>query len=244
LDQDGSDIDKFSAAVVDQWSASVHAEAQVNCSGCHDSTNWPTEAGDRELDIAIDSCASCHERQFEGFKGGLHGMRIKAKMAPMKVQDARLNMHSQARHRSLTCASCHDPHQPDLKRAAVDACLECHDDTHSRNYQASAHSTLWKGELAGELPPGSGVSCASCHMPRIKKGKLVFVEHNQSQTLEPNSKMIRPVCLHCHGLEFSVAALTDRQLIDENFARPINTEHPSFVLVRKRLAKKTARETN
>ena len=44
------------------------------------------------------------------------------------------------------------------------------------------------------------------------------VDHNQSATLSPNSKMIRPACLHCHGLGFAIDALADRALIDRNFA--------------------------
>jgi hypothetical protein len=43
------------------------------------------------------------------------------------------------------------------------------------------------------------------------------VEHNQSATLSPNSKMIRPACLHCHGLGFAIDALADEGLIERNF---------------------------
>nr|MBX2884030.1 hypothetical protein [Granulosicoccus sp.] len=32
-----------------------------------------------------------------------------------------------------------------------------------------------------------------------------------------NSKMIRPVCLECHGLDFSLNALADEALIQSNF---------------------------
>lgn len=45
-----------------------------------------------------------------------------------------------------------------------------------------------------------------------------MVEHNQSANLSPNTKMIRGSCLHCHGLEFSIDALADRRLVDNNFA--------------------------
>jgi hypothetical protein len=45
----------------------------------------------------------------------------------------------------------------------------------------------------------------------------IVVEHNQSATFAPNSKMIRPACLHCHGLGFALDALADRDLITRNF---------------------------
>ena len=72
------------------------------------------------------------------------------------------------------------------------------------------------------LPEGSGVSCAGCHMPRISFDvnewlSRIMVDHNQSANLSPNSKMIRSSCLHCHGLAFSIDALSDPQLVDNNF---------------------------
>ena len=78
-------------------------------------------------------------------------------------------------------------------------------------------------EQRGELPAGSGVSCATCHMPRIEYDvsdwlTRVMVDHNQSANLSPNTGMIRSACLQCHGLEFSIDALADQRLIDNNFA--------------------------
>ena len=245
-DQDGQAIPDTTQEIVMQWSKSVHAEVQVNCSSCHDADNWPQSEPDSAAhsDIALSSCASCHERQYQSFKEGLHGMRLNADLPPMMVKNSRLPMHKDAAHKTLNCSSCHDPHQPDLQAAAVESCLGCHDDEHSRNYKNTAHFDLWQKEVAGNAEEGTGVSCASCHMPRTKKGKLVYVDHNQSQTLEPNSKMLRPVCLNCHGLEFSIAALTDRALIEANFQyAPVN-EHPSFKLVRQRIEEKKAARRN
>jgi hypothetical protein len=141
----------------------------------------------------------------------------------MTPGEALLPMQEQAAATQLTCNACHTPHRYDVRRAAVDACLECHDDTHSLAYRDSPHYALWQKELRGELPQGSGVSCAGCHMPRVNFDvndwfSRVMVDHNQSADLSPNSKMIRPACLHCHGLEFSLDALADRDLIERNFA--------------------------
>ena len=45
----------------------------------------------------------------------------------------------------------------------------------------------------------------------------IATNHNQNDTLRPNEKMIRPVCLDCHGLEFSLDALADAALVERNF---------------------------
>ena len=45
----------------------------------------------------------------------------------------------------------------------------------------------------------------------------IVVEHNQSASLSPNSKMIRSSCQHCHGLEYTLDALADKSLIELNF---------------------------
>ena len=37
----------------------------------------------------------------------------------------------------------------------------------------------------------------------------VGVQHNQNDNLRPNEKMVRSVCMNCHGVEFSIKALAD-----------------------------------
>ena len=61
------------------------------------------------------------------------------------------------------------------------------------------------------------MTCATCHMPGTGRGKALATNHNQNDTLRPNGKMIRPVCLDCHGLGFSLDALADAGLIGRNF---------------------------
>src|SRR5690606_21708410 len=125
--------------------------------------------------------------------------------------------------------------------AAADACLGCHADRHSLAYRSSKHFELWQKELSGELPAGSGVSCATCHMPRIEHRdpefdiKRVLVQHNQNDTLRPNEKMLRPVCLACHGLQFSIDALADATLIERNFNGTPSAQIRSLEMARERL---------
>src|SRR5690606_23953795 len=134
---------------------------------------------------------------------------------------ARQPMHESVAHAALSCTSCHGSHDFNTRTAAVDACLKCHNDDHTRAYEHSAHFDLWQQELAGDLPAGSGVSCATCHMPRevIDTGNSpkVFVQHNQNANLRPNEKMVRGVCMNCHGLGFTLDALADAPLVRSNF---------------------------
>ena len=233
---DGININNYLPLFVDQWQDSAHAQTGVNCSGCHENQSHENQSQSAfNTALTVKVCSECHSRQTDGFKQGLHGMKLSLGMKPLKVLEARLDMKSGARQQELNCGSCHAPHRPDLKLAAVTSCQGCHDDQHSNNYASSKHAALFEEELSGELAEGEGVSCASCHMPRKKKGKLVYVEHNQTLNLKPNSKMLRTVCMNCHGLEYATAALADKSLISRNFSGDFIEEHPSFNMVRVRM---------
>jgi len=202
--------------IVTQWSVSRHAKGGVNCGDCHDAmkVGWVRKPG-------LDACQSCHRREADGFLDSRHGMRLRQRLPAMRVADARRPMRSDAHDKSLSCASCHDPHSTDTRKAAVDACLGCHDDRHSGAYKASKHYQRWLAETGGSGVAGSGVSCATCHLPREvhRDGEITGtrVQHNQSYNLRPNEKMIRSVCMSCHGLPYAIDALADRKLIDSNF---------------------------
>ena len=154
---------------------------------------------------------------------------------------ARQPMHAKVRNTELGCTSCHTAHRFDTARAAVQACVGCHRDEHTNAYERSPHFALWKKELAGELPAGSGVSCASCHLPRLEHraadsgAKRILVQHNQNDNLRPNEKMIRPVCMSCHGLAFSIDALADTKLVADNFAGAPRVHVKSLDMVAQRV---------
>lgn len=202
--------------VHEQWQHTAHAEAGVSCVSCHnDEENaWIAKPG-------IDQCATCHTNEATGFKAGKHGMKLVASSEAIKPVDARLDFHKDALDRAHGCNSCHSAHAFDRREAAAESCLSCHADEHSLAFNDSPHGMLWAKEIAGEIAPGEGVSCASCHMPRVEHEQgsttTVRVEHNQNANLRPNEKMIRPVCMQCHSLEFSIDALADENLIKNNF---------------------------
>lgn len=219
-DADAPESVETSQAILDDWATTAHAAAQVNCTQCHvdnvDESNNREATWDNQVDHQ--TCGKCHERELAGFTDGKHGMRLALQLNPMTPREARLKMKSARAHESLNCASCHSGHRFDTQFAAVAACLSCHDDRHSLAYQSSSHYELWKSEVAGDGQPGTGVSCATCHMPRIEDDDgNVVVQHNQNDNLRPNEKMIRSVCNHCHGVAFSIDALADEKLIQNCF---------------------------
>ena len=225
--------------ILQDWETTAHALAGVNCSGCH-MVSLPVEPSEGSDESAADDtdeqdatladpvwsdtvshqvCATCHGNQVEGFLKGRHGMRLGSGLPAMTPGEARLEMHAGAAHESLDCSACHSGHRFDTQFAAVDACLKCHADSHSVAYQDSSHFALWEDEASGAAEAGTGVSCATCHMPRLEDDDdNVFVQHNQNNNLRPNEKMLREVCMDCHGMQFSMDALADTQTIAQCFA--------------------------
>lgn len=209
------------AAITAAWAHSAHARNGVNCTACHVGSG----EADKWSDAVPDSrCAGCHALQKEEFQQGKHGMRLSVGLPPMQPSMARLPMHQEAAHRNLGCNSCHAPHAADRIAAARDACVGCHADEHTRAFDASPHGRQWSEVAQGKRPAAEAVSCASCHMPvvahRISELDVVVnhVQHNQNATLTPSTKMLRPVCQRCHGLEFATDALADAALVRRNFS--------------------------
>lgn len=221
--------------IVNQWTQSIHSKTKTNCSDCHqqqDSASRHVFA----IDQVEQSCQECHQKQHDSFLESKHGMRLAQQLAPMSTEQARLNITNESK--PLNCNSCHNPHSLDTSFAAVEACLGCHQDNHSESYKQSPHYQLWVKEISQESPEGSGVSCATCHLPRIKKGKRVTVVHNQNFNLRPNNKMLRTVCMNCHGMEFGLASLSDIRLIENNFKGQPNIKLETFNLVKERMKQK------
>jgi mono/diheme cytochrome c family protein len=62
------------------------------------------------------------------------------------------------------------------------------------------------------------------------------VEHNQNDNLRPPDKLVRSVCLNCHGLGFSFDALSDPSLTRKNFQTKPAHGGRTLELVRRRKA--------
>lgn len=238
-DADGPAEKRRDVKIMLDWLATAHAKEGVNCSGCHEPktapgarTAWRDKPG-REV------CASCHRAQAATFLEGKHGMRLRPGMnetnaglfgllrekplSPMSPALGRLPMNPKVRDTEIGCTTCHGAHAFDRVKAQIEGCLACHADEHSKAYLGGPHHKLWLAERTGEEPAGSGVSCATCHMPRVKaqdeRGRQqVIVTHNQNDNLRPNEKMVRSVCADCHGMQFTLDALADTVLTGRNFS--------------------------
>jgi hypothetical protein len=205
---------KANEAILQEWAGTAHARGGINCTDCHQPkpadgavAAWTDKPGHA-------ACGRCHKAEVKGFLDSRHGMRLKQNLPPLTPAMARHPMQADARDRELGCASCHGAHGFDTRRAAVEACLGCHDDKHSRAFRESPHF------LAGKADKPT-MTCATCHLPREIHRQdgtdVVRVQHNQNWNLRPNEKMARGVCMNCHGLGFTLDALADPALITNNF---------------------------
>ncbi len=208
-----------------EWEHTAHANAGVNCSDCHDhpETGVWIDAPDHN------TCKTCHDVEVTDFLKGKHGMRLAhPNIAAMTPEEARRPMKSSSAHQDLSCSSCHQPHRYDREFAAHQACIQCHDDEHTKNYENSSHFRLWADELAGTGEERTGVSCATCHLPREERDDHFVVNHNQNANLTPNEKMLRNVCMNCHGMQFAMDAMADPELIQRNFIGRPSKSHPGI----------------
>jgi hypothetical protein len=238
------------ARITEDWLSTAHAGAGVNCTDCH--VNAESKPGDAQAIAAAwqdkpdhKVCMSCHEVEGEGFLLGKHGMRLAHDLSPLTPAMARQPMRQESRDKAVSCVSCHRAHRFDTQQAAVESCLTCHNDQHSLTYKGSPHFSLWHKEVTGQAKAGSGVSCATCHLPRQLHQQdgfaRVTVQHNQNDNLRPNEKMLRSVCMNCHGLGFSIDALADTELVNRNFDRRPGKHIESLDWAEKRLQAHKAR---
>ncbi|MBP0026905.1 cytochrome c3 family protein [Roseofilum sp. Guam] len=224
--------------ITQQWENSVHALADVNCSTCHQESQTKTLV----VRPNQESCQSCHQQQVDTFLLGKHGIRTAEGLSPLTPKMAHLPMKASAQEQFMGCNTCHDVHQPDTFKASVDSCLQCHDDTHSLNYGDSKHGSLFAASVRLPRPSPDLVTCATCHLPRTvnENTNSVFVNHNNTYTLLPRDRMVKDVCMNCHGLEYSYNSIFDDELIEGNFHHRPQQDLDTLKLVRAFEKKRTA----
>jgi formate-dependent nitrite reductase cytochrome c552 subunit len=91
---------------------------------------------------------------------------------------------------------------------------------------------LFAAEGNLDRPSQASVTCATCHLPRQEVGESVTVNHNNTYTLLPRDRMVKEVCMNCHGLEYSYNSIFDDQLVEDNFSRSPSQELETFQLIR------------
>ena len=222
-----------------QWQSSTHALAEVNCSSCHQNE----ETNKFIVEPTQESCRSCHEQSVETFLLGKHGIRTLEGLSPLTPAMAHLPMKATAMERQMDCNSCHNVHTVNTYEASVDSCLSCHNDNHSRNYKNSPHAQIFREIGTLPRPNAESVTCATCHLPREVAADEVLVNHNNTYTLKPRDRMVKEVCMNCHGVEHAYNSIFDDELVEANFARPPNEKMRTFELVRDLEQKRSSKET-
>ena len=222
-----------------QWQSSIHALNEVNCSSCHiDEKSKAFRAKPTEV-----SCKSCHEYSTDTFLLGKHGIRTLEGLSPLSPTMAHLPMKKSALDKQMNCNSCHNVHTVNTYQASVDSCLSCHNDTHSLKYKNSPHAQIVADIGVLPRPDSKSVTCATCHLPREVSGDGVLVNHNNTYTLKPRDRMVKEVCMNCHGLEHAYNSIFDDELVEANFAHPPSLELPTFKLVRDLEKKRSSQQT-
>lgn len=219
--------------ITGRWETSVHALNDVNCASCHQDSETKAFVANP----SYESCQSCHEESVGTFLLGKHGIRLLEGETPLTPAMARLPMKHEALGKQMNCNACHDVHSSNTQQASVDACLTCHNDTHSLNYENSKHAELYLATQELPRPGPTAVTCATCHLPRtgIEKSDgntVVKVNHNNTYTLKPQDRMVGEVCLNCHGVEYAYNSIFDPELVEANFDRPPTLALETFDLVR------------
>lgn len=224
-----SELDQITA----RWQTSIHALNEVNCASCHQESE--SKAFVAKPNYV--SCQSCHEEPVDTFLLGKHGIRLLEGESPLTPAMARLPMKHPALTKEMNCNTCHDVHSVNTVQASVDACLTCHNDTHSLNYENSKHAELFLATRELPRPGPTAVTCASCHLPRTSVDRAdgttpVKVNHNNTYTLKPQDRMVGEVCMNCHGVEYAYNSIFDPKLVEANFDRPPTLALETFDLMR------------
>jgi hypothetical protein len=112
---------------------------------------------------AVDFCGACHATFWDVKLAGETGV-ARLRSQPHRLQSSACWGTGDSR---LTCAACHDPHQPLVREArAYDArCLACH---------AAAGAAPTPDRPGKACAGGRTADCASCHMPKYEVPDMHF----------------------------------------------------------------------
>ncbi len=165
-------------------------KAIKDCMGCHDSLHKVRKEGDPASTLSavnqIKTCGACHEEMMANYERSEH---------------ARALLKSGLAEGAPSCSSCHGKHEIHEKTEAAattsharvpDTCGKCHSGI-LREWQDSAHGTLWKKD--GDAKSGldgnkasAGPVCTSCHEPHAIKRPDTAIVRDQ----------VAGRCGHCH----------------------------------------------
>lgn len=185
---------KITPNIVTDWQLSKHAVKEVGCTDCHGDKHVNANDYKSAQIPTPETCASCHQEQFDQFKKGKHSMAWTAMnamptihMQPMAMTEGmkgcgschKIGLKSKAEIEQLkkegnsygiaSCDACHTRHTFSVKEAQQpQACQTCHmgfDHPQWEMYSGSKHGVRYLLKQNGTLPENTPApTCQTCHM--------------------------------------------------------------------------------
>ncbi|KAA3615230.1 MAG: cytochrome C [Planctomycetota bacterium] len=185
---------EYTPNIVLDWEGSVHATVEVDCSSCHGADHTSSADIHEVKTVTADTCAVCHQTQFDQFSKGKHALAWASMKAmptthwkPMELIDGmkgcggchKLGLKSEEEIRELkaqgsnhgfaSCDACHTRHTFSVKEAREpEACATCHmgfDHPQWEMYSTSKHGVRHALKRDGKLPESAAApTCQTCHM--------------------------------------------------------------------------------
>ncbi len=181
--------------LVKDWQSSKHSNNEVTCDVCHGSEHKSKKTSRLARMPDENTCAECHEEQFNQFTKGKHNFGWTSlnalpvtHMEPDELMEGgkgcggchNMGVKSKAQKKELrdkgytyrtnSCDECHTRHTFSKKEAQdPKACRTCHmgfDHPQWEMYESSKHGVRYQLKEMGRLPKDAAApTCQFCHLP-------------------------------------------------------------------------------
>jgi hypothetical protein len=181
--------------LVKDWQSSKHSNNEVTCDVCHGSEHKSKKTSRLARMPDENTCAECHEEQFNQFTKGKHNFGWTSlnalpvtHMEPDELMEGgkgcggchNMGVKSEAQKKELrdkgytyrtnSCDECHTRHTFSKKEAQdPKACRTCHmgfDHPQWEMYESSKHGVRYQLKEMGRLPKDAAApTCQFCHLP-------------------------------------------------------------------------------
>jgi hydroxylamine dehydrogenase len=180
--------------IVSDWQVSEHSRNEVTCSTCHGDQHKSAQDVHKAQIPTPETCAACHEKQVQQFKGGKHARAWAAMKAmptahwqPMALMEGmkgcggchKIGLKTEAAIKELkkegagfgtaSCDACHTRHIFSREESKQpQACRTCHmgiDHPQWEMYSSSKHGVRYLLKQNKTLPETvAAPTCQTCHM--------------------------------------------------------------------------------
>ncbi|NIS71649.1 MAG: cytochrome C [Proteobacteria bacterium] len=185
---------KVTPNIASDWQISMHSKNDISCPACHGIGHKSADDVSEALIPIPETCANCHETQFEQFKGGKHAAAWAAMNSmptthwqPMPLTEGmkgcggchKIGLKTEEELEALkaagagfgnaSCDSCHTRHIFSVQEARQpQSCRTCHmgiDHPQWEMYSSSKHGVRFLLKQSGVLPESvAAPTCQTCHM--------------------------------------------------------------------------------